>query len=82
MIMALTRRLSMRAAALLAIAMLMVAALAATLAYSLSARPAVADNGVLHGFGIVADNGVLHGYGALADGGAINPNSNGVIHGF
>lgn len=52
MITALTRRLPVRVAALLAIAMLMMAALAAGLTYSSAGRYAVASNGVINTDGI------------------------------
>jgi hypothetical protein len=77
MITVLTRRLPTRAAALLAVAMLIAAAMTAALAYSLPTRHAVSDNGVIHGNGTLAENGVIHGNGTLADGGVIHANHNG-----
>jgi hypothetical protein len=80
MITVLTRRLPIRVAALLAVGMLMVAALTAGLTYSFPAGHRVADDGVIHGYGILADNGVIHSDGIQGSG--IRPDDDGVIHGF
>lgn len=68
MITALTRRLPVRVAALLAVAMLMITALAAGLTYSSSDRYAVASNGVINTDGIPAHNGVINADGIQGSG--------------
>ncbi|MBV9856466.1 MAG: hypothetical protein JOY82_18440 [Streptosporangiaceae bacterium] len=68
MITALTRRLPVRVAALLAVAMLMVAALTAGLTYSFSGRYAAASNGVINTDGILAHNGVINADGIQGSG--------------
>jgi hypothetical protein len=65
MITALIRRLPIRVAALLAVAMLVVAALTAGLTYSFSGRYAVASNGVIN---TDAHSGVINADGIQGSG--------------